>query len=135
MKRKMSILAGLLGSLLLMSACAGLQPPISAGPGAGQKTVSMEASSFSFKPNNIRAEQGDILTLNIDNVSGSAHNFTIKDPHGTVLQDVDLPSKKTVPVRITLSEPGVYEFYCDKPLHSTFGMKGRIEAAPASSVR
>ncbi|MDA8103904.1 MAG: plastocyanin/azurin family copper-binding protein [Nitrospiraceae bacterium] len=30
-------------------------------------------------------------------------------------------------VSVTLSEKGVYDFYCDRPFHSAFGMKGRIE--------
>jgi len=34
---------------------------------------------------------------------------------------------KTAEIRITLSEAGEYNFYCDKPFHSSFGMKGQIE--------
>jgi uncharacterized cupredoxin-like copper-binding protein len=40
---------------------------------------------------------------------------------------VDLPSMQSVEIRINLSEAGQYDFYCDKPFHSSFGMKGQIE--------
>ena len=31
---------------------------------------------------------------------------------------------------VTLSQPGVYRFYCAKPMHTTLGMSGRIVASP-----
>lgn len=118
-----------ISALFVLASCAGLQPQVSVSPEQGEKIIKMTADSFKFTPNNIRASQGDIIVLKIDNVSGSTHNFTIQDPQEKILQSVDLPSQKTVEVTITLSQPGDYTFYCDKPLHTFFGMKGRIEAA------
>ena len=116
-----------LGILFVLSACAGLQHQVAVSSVGGEKVITMEASSFKFTPNNIKAYQGDAVVIKIANISDAGHDFTIKDPQGQIVQSVDLPSKKTVEVRVTLSEPGEYSFYCDKPLHSSFGMKGQIE--------
>jgi len=116
-----------LGLLFVLSACAGLQQQVPVGSVEGAKTITIEADSFKFTPNNIKASQGDELTIKITNVSNAGHDFTIKDPQGQVIKSMDLPSKQTVEIKITLSEAGEYDFYCDKPFHSSFGMKGQIE--------
>lgn len=113
--------------VLLLQACAGLQPEVTVSPGGGEKVLEIRASSFKFEPNNIKAFTGDVILLNIENISGSSHNFTIKGPEGSVLQSVELPAGKITSVSITFSEKGIYDFYCDKSFHSSFGMKGRIE--------
>ena len=116
-----------LGLLFILSACAGLQQQVTAGSVEGEKTITMEASSFKFTPNNIKANQGDEITINITNISDAGHDFTIKDPQGQIIKRMDLPSKQSVKITIKLSEAGEYDFYCDKPFHSSFGMKGQIE--------
>lgn len=87
----------------------------------------MEASSFDFKPNYIQAHQGDRIVFEIKNVSDSEHDFTIKNPRGEILKSVDLPPHATVNVPIAVDEAGTYPFYCDKPFHSSLGMKGKVE--------
>jgi plastocyanin len=113
--------------LCLLSACAGLQQQVGVEVMDGEKVVAIKASSFKFKPNNIKAFKGDVITFKIENISGAGHNFTITDPRGQTIQSVDLPCKKTIEFKITLSENGTYNFYCDKTFHSLFGMKGQIE--------
>ena len=115
------------GMLFVLSACAGLQQQVAVSSVDGEKVITMEASSFKFTPNNIKAYQGDSVVIRIMNISEAGHDFTIKDPQGQTIQSVDLPSKKMVEIRVSLPEPGEYSFYCDKPLHSSFGMKGQIE--------
>ncbi|MGO9379586.1 MAG: cupredoxin domain-containing protein [Dissulfurispiraceae bacterium] len=117
-----------IGMLFMLSACAGLQQQVTVDSIEGDKTITMEVGSFKFTPNNIKAYQGDKVAINIVNVSDAGHNFTLEDPQGQIIRSVDLPSKQTVKVRVTLTEAGEYVFYCDKPFHSSFGMKGQIEA-------
>ena len=114
-------------AVLLIPGCASRQPQVGAVIVQGEKTIEMKASSFNFEPNNIRASQGDTIILNVTNISGNKHNFTIKDPNGKILQSVDLLPNKTEHVKISFPEKGTYTFYCDKPLHSTMGMTGSIE--------
>jgi plastocyanin len=113
--------------LLFAAACASRQPLVTIGPAKGETVITMKASDFEFVPNNIRAYKGDILLLKIENTSGTGHNFTIKDPGGKTVQSVPLPSKETVTVKVDLADSGTYEFYCDKPFHAAFGMKGWIQ--------
>ncbi len=114
------------GVLLLVAACAGQQPLVTIGPSKAETVVAVKASNFKFEPNNIKAYKGGVIVFEVENISGSDHNFTVNDPKGNTVQSVNLPSKKTVKISVSLSETGTYEFYCDKPFHSGFGMKGRL---------
>jgi plastocyanin len=113
--------------ILLAASCATRQALETVKTEAGTAVIDMKASDFKFEPNNLKARRGDILEFNITNVSGTTHNFTIKDPKGEVLQSADLPPHKTTTVTVTVAEAGTYHFYCDKPLHSTLGMKGWLD--------
>ena len=119
-----------LGVLLTGTACSGPQKVVAVPPGVGENTIDMKASSFNFDPDVIRARQGDQLVLNIENVSTIEHNFTLKNPAGETLVSKDLPEHQTVRVEVLFPKPGDYPFLCDKPLHGTFGMKGRVIIEP-----
>jgi plastocyanin len=120
---------GFLGLTLTVAACTGPQRIVAVSPGTMQKVIRMKASSFDFDPNVIKANLGDRLTLVIQNTAGTTHNFTVKNPAGKILVSKDLPEEKTVQVEVPLAQVGEYPFYCDKPLHATFGMKGSIVVA------
>lgn len=127
MDRKSKWLAAVFTSVLLtFAACASQQPLVTIGPAKGEIVLAMKAGDFSFEPNNIKAYRGDVVVLKIENISNAGHNFTVTDPRGNMVQNIALPPKETVTVKIDLSETGTYEFYCDKPFHSTLGMKGQI---------
>jgi plastocyanin len=114
--------------LLLLSGCAGRKQAVNVTAPPGQKvSVEMKASNFAFDPAVITAQKGDILVLHVTNVSGEAHNLTVKDPSGNIMKSEDIPAHQTITMEIPLPTAGVYPFYCDKPLHATLGMKGRIE--------
>ncbi len=114
--------------LLLLSGCAGHKREINvSGAKDGPVDVEMKASNFAFDPGVISAQKGDTLVLHITDVSGETHNITVKDPSGKVIKNADIPARQTVTIEIPLPVAGVYPFYCDKPFHATFGMKGRIE--------
>ena len=118
------VIAFCLGCLL--SSCSTLQTPVMIESGKQTQTVNIQASSFKFIPNNLEAYQGDRIVFKIENTSGSTHNFTIEDPSGKVLKNVDLPAEKSLDVEVSFPDQGVYKFYCAKPLHNTFGMSGQI---------
>ncbi len=122
------ITAGLaLVLLVILSSCAGGQPQtVATSVPSGKDVVTVEASSYKFSPNRIERRGEGKLTLEVKNVSSHDHNLTVKNPRGEILKSVDLPPNQTVPVSISLPEAGTYEFYCDKPFHSSLGMKGSI---------
>ena len=125
LKHRFFELAAGIAILLAVAACASKQPPVTIGK-PGEKAVVIQADNFKFEPNNFKAGKGDEITLRLENISNKEHNFTIKDPKGQKLKSVDIRPMEKVTVKIKLSNSGVYEFYCDKPLHSSFGMKGKI---------
>ena len=92
--------------------------------------ISME--SYSFTPSEIIVEAGKPVTLNLSNQSFLVpHNFLLDDPGGIRLVDTDISSGDTKAVTLTLTEPGIYPFYCDKkllffPSHREEGMEGRL---------
>jgi plastocyanin len=113
--------------IVLLAGCASLQPQVALSEKGSEKVVELKAESFKFEPNNIRAFEGDTIVFRIENISDSAHNFTITNPQRQILKSVALPAKKAVDINVSFAEPGVYEFHCDKPLHPSFGMKGQVE--------
>lgn len=118
----------LLAGLLVTVSCAGMGAPVTApSPEQGKRVIDMKANNFEFQPNNIKVPEPSALTLTVENISDEEHNLTIKNPEGQVLKSVDLPPKKTVSVTVDLPTSGKYEFYCDKPFHTTLGMKGQIQ--------
>lgn len=110
--------------------CAGKEIVFEVPESAEETVVSMQASSFSFDPTVIKAHQGDILLLEVENLAGMAHNFTLKSPVGEIITSVTLPAGQTVAVSVTLAESGIYLYTCDRPMHTTLGMSGRIEVTP-----
>jgi len=112
--------------LALCAACGGPGRLVELGP--TQTRVPVTASSFSFDPSQIVARAGTTVVLEVHNASGFDHNITVEDPEGRVLQSKDLIPGATVQVQVPLTREGVYPFYCNKPLHPTLGMRGRIEA-------
>jgi len=113
--------------LVVLAGCAGKGKIETASPmGSGGSMISIEASNHKFSPREIRLEKPGLLAVEIRNVSGSQHNFTLKDPRGKVLKTVDIRPAGSVIINVELSDPGVYRFYCNKTFHTFLGMKGRI---------
>jgi plastocyanin len=121
-----AIIAGLL-FLVQLAGCAGSGRTVSVRDGGRQEVIAMTAANFKFDPAVIKALSGEVLTVAIENVSGTDHNFTLHNPAGKILHDIELPEKTTREVRIELAERGIYPFHCNKPFHPTLGMEGRIE--------
>jgi plastocyanin len=126
--RSKYFVGGVMGLLILLSGCGGSKKTVNvAAAPDGKVTVEMKASNYAFDPGVIVARKGDTLVLNVTNVSGEKHNITVKDPSGKVVKSADLPGHQAVTMEIPLDTAGVYPFYCDVDMHSTLGMKGRIE--------
>ena len=122
---KVIVICGVIA--LLFAGCASLQPQVVLSEKESEKVVELKAESFKFVPNNIRAFEGDTILFRIENTSDSAHNFTIINPQREILKSVALPAKQEVDLKVFFAGLGVYGFYCDKPFHASFGMKGQVE--------
>ena len=99
-------------------------------PFGQEVTITME--SYSFTPSEVVVEAGKPVTLTLSNESFLVpHNFLLDDPSGIRLINADISSGDTRVVPLTLTEPGIYPFYCDKkllffPSHREQGMEGRL---------
>jgi plastocyanin len=118
----------ILALMIFAGGCAGRSGPTAVNPTAsGNRIISIDASNYKFKPNDIRAEKPGPFILQVHNTSsGSEHNLTLTDPHGKVVKSVDVRPGQTIISNIELPETGTYRFYCNKRFHSSLGMKGRI---------
>jgi len=111
------------------------QPVDSSAPQMGApfgQQVLIRMESYSFMPSEIVVEAGKPVTLTLSNESFLVpHNFLLDDPSGIRLVDADISSGDTQAVTLTLTEPGIYPFYCNKkllffPSHREQGMEGRL---------
>jgi uncharacterized cupredoxin-like copper-binding protein len=127
--RNWNLITGSVLFSIFLIGCATPQNPVAATAPERQKGVPIEAKNFEFSPNIIKVNGPGTLSLDIKNVASIEHNFTLKNPEGEIIKSVNLPEGKTVAVEIVLPRSGTYPFYCDKPLHASFGMKGEIEVA------
>jgi len=119
----------LLPGLALLALAAGCAPKTASFQvPAGEPGVAIEASSFEFTPNLIRTPAGMPLLLKVKNTAGMQHNLTILDLDGKTLASVDLPAGQVTDIQLPTLKTGNYPFYCDKPLHTSLGMKGEIRA-------
>jgi len=97
---------------------------------AQEITIDME--SYVFTPSEVTVAIGKPLRLILRNQSFLVpHNFFLDDPHGVRVLEVDISSGESQTHSLTLTEPGVYSFYCDKqllffPTHREEGMEGRF---------
>ena len=92
--------------------------------------INME--SYVFSPSEITVTPGQTITLRFNNQSFLVpHNFLLDDPNGVRLLETDISSGESRSHDLTLTEPGIYPFYCDKqlfffPSHREEGMEGRL---------
>lgn len=86
-------------------------------PSNAKSVVEGPGNSFSFMPSTITVRQGATLTLN--NVSSTAHTFTVT---GEGI-DVETQPGRTSQVTIDL-KPGSYPFFCR--FHQSLGMTGTL---------
>ena len=86
----------------------------------GQGELDLEADNYYFEPTFLRGTPGQKLNVEIENESGTLHNFSIPDQH----LDVNIPPKGKVIVEITFPSSGVVRFFCK--FHSAKGMNGEL---------
>jgi len=82
--------------------------------------LDLEADNYYFEPTFLRGSPGQKLKVEIENESGTLHNFSIPDQH----LDVNIPPKGKVVVAIAFPSSGVVRFFCK--FHSARGMNGEL---------
>ncbi len=94
--------------------------------------IVIDMESYVFSPSEITVTLGKPMALILNNESFLVpHNFLLDDPHGVRVLEADISSGERQSHILTLTEPGIYLFYCDKqllffPTHREEGMEGRL---------
>lgn len=127
-------LVGLVLPMILggaMSSATAQEPlPQSDESNSGSIVINME--SYVYSPSEITVAVGKPFTLTLNNESFLVpHNFLLDDPNGVRILDADISSGESQTHTLTLTELGIYPFYCDKqllffPTHREEGMEGRL---------
>ena len=131
---------GTLGlSLVLVAVALAAEPPPPGPPfvvpvaadGVQRATVILD--SYSYQPDHLIVEKGKPVELTLTSVTTIIpHNFIIKDPAGSLTVEQDVSAGKTVVVKFTPTQSGIFPIYCDKrlwplPSHRDKGMEGKLE--------
>jgi len=96
------------------------------------RKIVIDMESYVFFPSEITVDHGEPLTLILNNQSFLVpHNFLLDDPQGVRVLEADISSGESQTFTLTLTEPGIYSFYCEKqlfffPSHREEGMEGRL---------
>ena len=105
---------------------------VAAGPdGIQRATITLD--SYSYVPGHLVVQAGKPVELTLTSVTSiTPHNFILKEPAAGLDVDLDIGAGKTVTVRFTPNQAGLFTFYCDKKLlffasHREKGMEGRLE--------
>ena len=99
----------------------------------GVQRATIVLDSYAFTPDSLRIQAGVPVELHLENQSFlTPHNFVMDAPTMELPVNVNVSAGESVDVRLLLSTPGTYTFYCDKqllffPSHREEGMEGRIE--------
>lgn len=102
-----------------------------AADGVQRATVILD--SYSYQPGHLIVEAGKPVELTLTSVTTiTPHNFIIKDPAGSLSVEQDVSAGKTVVVKFTPTQTGIFPIYCDKrlwplPSHRDKGMEGKLE--------
>jgi heme/copper-type cytochrome/quinol oxidase subunit 2 len=127
------LMAGLIG----MGWAADVTPPEQpvavpiASDGVQRATVVLD--SYSYAPNHLIVAAGKPVELTLTSVTMmTPHNFILQDPAGGLSIEQDVGAGKTVVVKFTPTQAGIFPIYCNKrlwpmPSHRDKGMEGKLE--------
>ena len=94
---------------------------------AGKSTFTLKLDNdkgvFYFEPTVLVGTPGEKITLVLQNVGSTKHNFTLEDQN----LNVDLGPGKDHTVTVTFPQSGTLEFHCE--YHQAIGMIGEIQVS------
>ena len=99
----------------------------------GVQRATVILDSYSYAPNHLVVEAGKPVELTLTSVTMiTPHNFIIKDQAGSLSVEQEVGAGRTVTIKFTPPQPGIFPIYCDKRLwpmrsHRDKGMEGKLE--------
>lgn len=109
------------------------EPAVIAPGQDGVQRATLTLDSYSYAPNHLVVHAGKPVELTLTSVTSiTPHNFVLKEPGAGLQVEQEVGAGKTVVIRFTPTQAGLFVFYCDKKLlffasHREKGMEGKLE--------
>ena len=134
--REVRIVFGLLWTILISPVAFGenSSPPMRVGDQASLQRFELHLESYAFSPSRLQVKVDMPIEITLINDSfWVPHNFVLETTEQKVYLERNVDAGEQAVVRFTLTQAGVYHFYCDRqllffPSHREEGMAGSIEA-------
>jgi uncharacterized cupredoxin-like copper-binding protein len=136
---KARLLAALVVALIGMAGCGGddngdggsTTTPTTTGEGKTQaaETIDVSLTDFKIDPPKPRISKAGQIEFRVKNDGGTVHNLEVEGPKDEAVLPSNLNPGQTGTLKVDLSTPGKYEWYCPVDDHRGFGMKGQITVA------
>jgi len=97
-----------------------------AAPSGGGSTVKLSETEFKIDPANPSVKKAGTVTFKAANDGQTTHALEVEGP-GEEKKTSDIAPGKSATLKVDLSKPGRYEFYCPIDGHKQQGMKGEIK--------
>jgi plastocyanin len=94
--------------------------------GAATETLDVSLTDFKIDPANPRISKPGEIELRVKNDGGTVHSLEVEGPGGESTLASNLNPGQTGTLRVDLSKPGKYEWYCPIGEHRDFGMEGEV---------
>jgi uncharacterized cupredoxin-like copper-binding protein len=96
-----------------------------ANAGAATSTVNVSETEYKLSPSDPTVKKGTV-TINAENAGKVQHSIEVEGPGGEQRLKTPLNPGQSGTLKVNLSKPGKYEWYCPLDGHKDLGMKGEI---------
>jgi plastocyanin len=107
-------------------------PTTATTPASGGSAFTVTEREYSLTPANPELPSKGEFTISVRNAGATRHALEVEGPAGEVESDAIEPGK-TVQLKVKLTKPGRYEWYCPIDDHKGKGMRGTIVVAGGGS--
>jgi uncharacterized cupredoxin-like copper-binding protein len=96
-----------------------------AAASGGGGALTLSESEFKITPASPSVAHTGSITVTVKNTGAVTHALTVQTPSGPVSTSAIAPGK-TATLKVNISKPGKYAFFCPIPGHAAAGMKGTL---------
>jgi uncharacterized cupredoxin-like copper-binding protein len=102
--------------------------------GAAAETLDVSLTDFKIDPANPKISKPGEVELRVKNDGGTVHSLEVEGPSGESVLASNLNPGQRGALRVDLSKPGKYEWYCPIGEHRDFGMEGEVTVGGAGQT-
>lgn len=94
--------------------------------GEATETINVSETDFKLDPANPRVSKPGVVEIKATNDGKTTHSLEVEGPGEEQKLKSDLQPGDSGTIKVDLSKPGSYEWYCPIANHRQLGMKGEI---------